>query len=614
MEPIKLYKQTHIDREEFVKKLVALNYVRADGIAQWGDFCIKGENILLYPSTFEYPVRIEFFGDEIERIVSVDTLSFKSIEQHNSIIIISQKKTKYSKSIFSAEDPISAFVDIEPGDFVVHVDYGIGKYIEKSVLQQGKKNQECVKLEYADGDILYVPITDLDKIQKYIFFNRKNPKLSRLGTKTWQSTKIKIQKGVFQMAQEILDVQAKREMEKGFAFSKDTEWQKDVEDLFPYKETPDQVKSTMAVKNDMQSKKPMDRLLCGDVGYGKTEVALRATFKAVMDNKQVAILVPTTILAEQHYSTFTKRLKDFPVKVEMLSRFRKKSQQKVIVEQVKKGEIDIIIGTHRLLSKDVAFKNLGLLIIDEEQRFGVRHKEKYKKMRLMVDVLTLTATPIPRTLYLALMGGRDISVINTPPLERQPIKTEIVGFNDKIIKEAIEYELKRKGQVYFVHNRIASIYVIERKVKALFPEAKISVGHGRMSEKELERTMIDFIEGKTDILICTTIIESGTDIPSTECLKDTVERVLPFWETDIAPALKSGKKILIAAHGNSLRAVFKYLNNISDEEIVDINIPTGLPLVFELNQDLKPIKYYYLGDPEEVKKAMDAVANQGKSK
>ncbi|MCK4463019.1 MAG: DEAD/DEAH box helicase, partial [Candidatus Omnitrophica bacterium] len=364
----------------------------------------------------------------------------------------------------------------------------------------------------------YVPFSDLNKVQKYIYFSRKRPKLYKLGGKLWQRTKDCASRGVLKVAEEILEVQAKRESLIGHKFSPDTDWQELVEKAFPYKETEGQIKATREVKDDMQKPRPMDRLLCGDVGYGKTEVALRAAFKAVMDNKQVVILVPTTILAEQHYATFKNRLKDFPVNIEMLSRFRKKASQKDIVKELKHSHVDIVIGTHRLLSDDIAFKDLGLVIIDEEQRFGVRHKEKLKKLRLIVDVLTLTATPIPRTLYLALMGGRDISTINTPPLERLPIETNIIEYNDYQVKEVIKKELDRKGQVYFVHNRIDSIDKIAAKLKKLLPEVKIEIGHGRMGENDLERTMLKFIKGRIDVLVCTTIIESGIDIPNVNTL------------------------------------------------------------------------------------------------
>ena len=531
-ESLKIYNGTKIDTEELSRKLVELGYRRRQGITEEGDFSMRGENVLVFPSTFEYPLRIELSGDTVERIVSIDTATFKSIQTHNAVIIIPAGTGRaIRKKVWSDRDPIDVFVDINPGDYVVHVDYGIGKYVGNKTLKGKQGYEECIIIEYRDGDVLYVPIKDLNKIQKYIYFQKKRPKLHKLGQKAWGRVKERAARGVLKIANEILEIQAKRESLEGHRFSADTDWQKEVEASFPYKETEDQLKATAEVKNDMQMPRPMDRLLCGDVGYGKTEVALRAAFKAVMDNKQVAILVPTTILAEQHYNTFSGRLKDFPVSIEMLSRFRKKTDQDNVIKGLKEGHVDIVIGTHRLLSDDISFKDLGVVIIDEEQRFGVRHKEKLKRMRLMVDVLTLTATPIPRTLYLALMGGRDISVINTPPLERQPVKTHIIEYDEAIIKDALQKELARKGQVYFVHNRIESIDKIAESLKRLVPEAQIAIGHGRMTENELEKTMLKFINGDIDILVCTTIIESGIDIPNANTL--IVDRAETFGLADL---------------------------------------------------------------------------------
>ena len=374
--------------------------------------------------------------------------------------------------------------------------------------------EDHIVIEYKEGEKLYVPFEDLHKIQKYVSFAKRPPKLYRLGSRLWKRAKERARKGAAKIALDILEMQAKRNARKGFAYTGDTDWQGLLERSFPYKETKDQLKATEEVKRDMENSKPMDRLLSGDVGYGKTEIALRAAFKAVMDNKQVAILVPTTILAEQHYTVFSERMKKFPVNIEMLSRFKNKAEQKKILEDLEGGKVDIIIGTHRLLSEDVRFNDLGLLIVDEEQRFGVKHKEKLKRMRIIVDVLTLTATPIPRTLYLALMGGREISVIDTPPLERLPVKTFITEFDERLVRNAIEEEKKRKGQVYFVHNRIHGIEKICARLQKMLPDLKIAVGHGRMNEKELEKTMGDFTKGSVDVLVCTSIIESGIDIPN----------------------------------------------------------------------------------------------------
>ena len=520
---IKIHKGQIINPEFFSKNLVDIGYSRRQGITEIGDFAIRGENIFIYPVTFEYPVRIEMCHETIEKIVSIDIITFKPIQEHKAAIILpfkgaSRAPRAVPKKELPDKDPIDSFVDLQKGDYCVHVDYGIGKFLGLKKIKEKEELVEKIVIEYKDRDLLYLPFQDIDKIQKYIYFSKKRPMLYKLGGKRWQKTKERASRGVLKIAKDILEVQAKRESLKGFSFSKDTDWQKEVEESFPYEETPDQVKATNALKLDMENTRPMDRLLCGDVGYGKTEVALRACFKAVMDNKQVAILVPTTILAEQHRSTFTERLKDYPISVEMLSRFRTKAEQKNIVLALKKGAVDIVIGTHRLLSDDVAFKDLGLVVIDEEQRFGVRHKEKLKRLRMMVDVLTLSATPIPRTLYLALMGGRDISVINTPPLERQPVATLVIEYDEALIKNAIQSELKRKGQVYFVHNRIKGLEKIIKNLIALVPSARIEIAHGRMSEAALEKTMVKFIKSEIDVLACTTIIESGIDIPNANTL------------------------------------------------------------------------------------------------
>ncbi len=404
-------------------------------------------------------------------------------------------------------------MDIEPGDKVVHVDYGIGIY---RGIERHKLDHEIVDhivIEYADGDKLHVPFSDLNLIQKYIGFN-KRPKVHKLGGKIWKRTKKLAEKGINNFAIDLLELTAKRESMEGFRFSADTDWQKELEMNFPFDETPDQARSTSEVKKDMESLKPMDRLICGDVGYGKTEVAIRAAFKAVMDNKQVAILVPTTILAEQHYNTFCSRMEKYPVHIAMLSRFRSKAEQRLILEDLGKGKVDIVIGTHRLFSPDIKFKNLGLVIIDEEQRFGVRHKERLKRLRLTVGVLTMTATPIPRTLYLSLMGAKEMSQLETPPQDRLPIKTTISKYDERLIKKAIEYELARKGQVYFVTDRIRGIEKLARSLSRLCPRAKIEVAHGAMYSKALEKAMLKFIKGQTDVLVSTTIVESGIDIPN----------------------------------------------------------------------------------------------------
>jgi transcription-repair coupling factor (superfamily II helicase) len=374
--------------------------------------------------------------------------------------------------------------------------------------------REYILLQYAGTDKLYLPVDKLDLLHRYTTSEEKQPRLSKLGGTEWDRTRKKVADSIQEMAEELLNLYAIRENISGYTFSKDTPWQQEFEDSFPYQETPDQLKAIQDVKKDMEKSRPMDRLVCGDVGYGKTEVAMRAAFKAVMDGKQVAILVPTTVLAEQHYETFSARFKDYPTTVEVISRFKSTSRQKEILKDLQKGAVDILIGTHRLLSKDMKFKDLGLLIIDEEHRFGVAQKEKIKAFKKNVDVLSLSATPIPRSLHMSLTGLRDLTVIETPPPERYPITTYVLEYNEEIIHEAVMSELERNGQVFFVHNRIQDIYKVQEKLTQLLPGVSIGIGHGRMNEDELSRVMIDFTKSKYQMFLCTTIIESGLDMPN----------------------------------------------------------------------------------------------------
>jgi len=408
---------------------------------------------------------------------------------------------------------LSDFRDLQVGDYVVHVEHGIGQYQGLKEINQGDGNAEFMLLEYAEGARLYVPLTRLDLIQKYRSSEGAKPVLSHLGTQAWAKTKARVRKAMKDMADELLKLYAERKMAQGHAFPEGNEFVREFEDTFEFNETEDQAQAIKDVMRDMESSQPMDRLLCGDVGYGKTEVAMRAAFKAVSDNKQVAVLAPTTVLAFQHYETFKQRFSPFPVTIEMISRFRNPKQQKEILEKLEAGKIDILIGTHRLLSKDLKFADLGLLIVDEEQRFGVRHKERIKQMRKQVDVLTMSATPIPRTLHMSLVGLRDMSVIETPPKDRMAIQTVVASWDDKLIQSALEQELDRGGQVYFVHNRVESIWEIAAKLQELVPKARITVGHGQMSEGELEKVMLKFMHHEADILVATTIIENGLDIP-----------------------------------------------------------------------------------------------------
>ena len=418
------------------------------------------------------------------------------------------QRTKSKVSAF-----LSDFRDLQVGDYVVHVEHGIGQYQGLKEINQGDGNAEFMLLEYADGARLYVPLTRLDLIQKYRSSEGAKPALSHLGTQAWAKTKARVRKAMKDMTEELLKLYAQRKMAHGHAFPTGNDFVREFEDSFEFNETEDQAQAIKDVMRDMESSLPMDRLLCGDVGYGKTEVAMRAAFKAVSDNKQVAVLAPTTVLAFQHYETFKQRFAPFPVTIEMISRFRNAKQQKEILQKAEAGKIDILIGTHRILSKDIKFTDLGLLIVDEEQRFGVRHKERIKQMRKQVDVLTMSATPIPRTLHMSLVGLRDMSVIETPPKDRMAIQTVVASWDDKLIQSAIEHELERGGQVYFVHNRVESIWEIAAKLQELVPKARITVGHGQMSEGELENVMLKFMHHEADILVATTIIENGLDIP-----------------------------------------------------------------------------------------------------
>ena len=417
-----------------------------------------------------------------------------------------------------AETPESVYADLDAGDFVVHIDHGVGRFGGLVQRELDGHVREFLAVEYEGGGQLYVPVHQADRLTRYVGAEGAAPALDRLGGQEWHEKKGRVKQAVLEVAQEMLDLYARRHVAQGYAFKPDTAWQKELEDSFPYVETEDQLRALNDIKRDMESTRPMDRLLCGDVGYGKTEVALRAAFKAVMDGKQVAILVPTTVLAQQHYETFLQRLAAFPVKVEMLSRFRTPREQAAILHGLAVGEIDIVVGTHRLISGDVQFKELGLVVIDEEQRFGVTHKEHLKKLRTEVDVLTLTATPIPRTLYMALTGVRDISNLNTPPEERLPIVTHVGPYSPKLVRQAILRELERGGQIFFVHNRVQTIDAMKAHLHQLVPEANVDIGHGQMPENQLSEVMRRFNNGDTDILLSTTIIESGLDIPNANTL------------------------------------------------------------------------------------------------
>ena len=425
-----------------------------------------------------------------------------------------EKRKKKRKKYNYEGKKISTFSELSVGDYVVHESHGLGIYKGIEKIEQDHVIKDYIKVEYGDGGNLYLPATRLEGIQKYAGADAKVPKLNKLGGTEWTKTKTKVRTAVREIAKELVELYAARQDAEGFQYGPDTVWQKEFEEMFPYDETDDQLTAIDDTKRDMESKKIMDRLICGDVGYGKTEIALRAAFKAVQEEKQVVYLVPTTILAQQIYNTFVQRMKDFPVRVDMMSRFRTPGEMKKTVEGLKKGYVDIIVGTHRVLSKDVQFKNLGLLIVDEEQRFGVTHKEKIKQMKQNVDVLTLTATPIPRTLHMSLIGIRDMSVLEEPPVDRVPIQTYVMEYNDEMIREAIHRELGRGGQVYYVYNRVNNIDEVANHVASLVPDANVAFAHGQMNEHQLEKIMLDFINGEIDVLVSTTIIETGLDIPN----------------------------------------------------------------------------------------------------
>ena len=424
-----------------------------------------------------------------------------------------QKKRRKSPEQFKQGETI-IFSELKQGDYIVHRTNGIGQFIGINTIKTDGITKDYIKIKYKDDGILYIPTSSLDNIKKYIGSADKAPTLNKLGSKEWSKAKAKVKSNLQEVAKDLIELYAQREKAKGYMFSPDTEWQKEFENKFPYIETDDQLRSIEEMKKDMESEKPMDRLLCGDVGYGKTEVAMRGAFKACMDQKQVVYLVPTTILATQQYETFKERMKDYPINIELLNRFVKPSKQKEIIEGLKLGEVDIVVGTHKLLNDNIEYKNLGMLIIDEEHRFGVKHKEKIKKLKKNVDVLTMTATPIPRTLHMSIVGIRDMSCLYEPPQDRRPVKTYVLEYDEEVVKEAITKELERDGQIFYLYNNVEGISSKADKISKLVPEAKVAYAHGRMSGEEIEDIMIRFINKEINVLACTTILESGIDIPN----------------------------------------------------------------------------------------------------
>jgi transcription-repair coupling factor (superfamily II helicase) len=576
-------KQTVLD------KLVELNYSYQPKVSEQGDFTHRGSIIDIFPVAFNWPIRLEFNINQVESIKSFDPHSQKTLWGNNKAIILPFKRKvsihpdklkldearkAHIKLTDNKDIRLDDFLNLEFGDYVVHEEHGIGKFVGIKKIKLKDKLTDHLIIRYLGGDSLYVPLNEINLVSRYMAFEGLRPKMSRLGSSEWQRIKDRVRRAVRVVALDLLQTQAARSSLSGFKFSADTDWQRDFEATFPYEETPDQKKSWIEVKKDMESDQPMDRLLCGDVGYGKTEVAMRAAFKAVMDNKQVAILVPTTILAVQHYFNFSQRVSSFPVNVAMLSRFNSKGENKNIVEATKKGAIDILIGTHRLLGNDVQFKDLGLIIIDEEQRFGVRAKEKLKKLRLLADILTLTATPIPRTLYMSLTGIKDISVIDTPPKNRLAVETIVSEYDEHLAVQAVEQEVKRGGQVYFVHNRIEDIDKVALRLKKDLDERiNIAIAHGRMHSNDLEKVTLSFLKRKIDCLVTTTIIESGIDIPNANTL--IVDRAEHFGLSDLHQ--------LRGRVGRFNRQAYAYLF-ISKEAVLNPDAKKRLKAIEEFSQ------------------------------
>jgi len=486
---------------QFLRKLDEMGYEKVLRVSEPGEFSQRGGIIDVFPINLNRALRFEFFGNKVEEILELPI----KVENEKVSKEILKKRLK-SQKLFSDLKGIRA------GDYLVHLDHGIGLYSQKLAID----NQKYYLLEYAQGDKLYVPLGLERKLSRYIGF--LTPKISRLGSPLWQRTKKRVKEEAEKLARELLEITAKRDISSRSPYLKADEIDSQLVSSFPYEETPDQAQAIEDIKRDLEKERPMDRIICGDVGFGKTEVALRAMVKAVKSGYQVAMICPTTILANQHFQNFKERFKNLPISIAILSRLQSKKEQKQIIEQLQKGKIEVVVGTHRILSKDVSFQNLGLLVIDDEQKFGVRQKEKLKKMRSSLDILSLSATPIPRTLYLALSSLKDISLIQTPPVGRIPVKTFIKPWSEKTIKTAIEKEISRGGQVYYLHNRIETIRAAKKLLESLIPKAKISVAHGRLKEKELIGVMTDFQNKKTDVLVATTIIENGLDLPNVNTL------------------------------------------------------------------------------------------------
>ncbi|MBC7073888.1 DEAD/DEAH box helicase, partial [Candidatus Parcubacteria bacterium] len=499
-----IQKDQKISLSQFLKKLDEMGYEKVWEVENIGEFAQRGGIVDVFPINSRFPIRIEFSGNKIELIEKIPLF----VEEKKAKEIL-KKKLKWQQNF-------SDLKNLKPGEYLVHLDHGIGKFLGFKELEIAKKKERYFEIEYQNKDKLYVPITLSKKLARYIGFRK--PKISKLGSLFWIKTKKKVKEEVKKFAKELLKIFEKRKTAKKTPYLPDDEFEQYLKESFPFEETPDQQKAWQDIKKDLESERPMERLLCGDVGFGKTEIALRAMVKVAKSGYQAVMLCPTTILANQHYQNFKKRLQGLPIKLAMLSRFVPKKEQKKILKELKEGKIDILVGTHIILSEKVSFKRLGLLVIDDEHKFGVWHKEKLKKLKENIDVLSMSATPIPRTLYLALSSFLDISFIQTPPPGRFPIKTFILPFGKEIIKKAIEKELERGGQVYYLHNKIENILAVEKFLKELLPKVKIGIGHGKLKEKELVKIMDDFQNKKIDVLVATTIIEAGLDLPNVNTL------------------------------------------------------------------------------------------------
>lgn len=496
----------HHTIDDLIKKLVSSKYEREVTVSSPGQFSVSGGNISIFSVNSENPIMIEFFGSQIDTIFLYDEKSFNKIKNISSVLV--------SDNYFKVNDKVK----INPGDYVVHDDHGVGIFTSLLTRSVEGNPEQYIVLSYLNEDKLYIPIDLKDKISPYIGVGRKRPRLNKLGTQTWGRTYKKTYESIILLAKELLQLYAKREIIKRSVWDVNHEWDSEIRKTFGYVETADQEKAISEIMKDIKKEIPLDRLICGDVGFGKTEVAIRIATQAIANGYQVAFLTPTTVLAEQHYITMKKRFESLPVRIEHLSRFVDSSHQKETVDKIKAGAVDLVIGTHRLLSSDIGFKNIGLLVIDEEQKFGVKDKEKLKNLRVALNVLSLTATPIPRTLFMALSGIRDLSQISSVPVGRKAIETEVSAYDETIIKLYIEREIKRGGQVYYLHNQVRTIEGARNKLAKMFPSLNIAVGHGQMGENALAKTMCDFTEGKIDILVCSTIIENGLDLQNANTL------------------------------------------------------------------------------------------------